>query len=81
MVNSEQTRQVIHLYIEETDKHYYFGSLQAMFESFSPEQLGVAIQTLYNTWNDIPYINDKVTIRKGRLIQKKHSKTNKTQQN
>jgi hypothetical protein len=60
-----------------TDKHYYFGSISAMYEHFSREKLGVASQTLYNTWKDETYLTDLAVIRKGRLIQKKQQNTSK----
>lgn len=69
-----QLRQVIHLHLLSTDEHLYFGSIQAIFESLTREQVGVATQTLYNRGLDDPYINDKVIIRKGQLIQKRKSK-------
>jgi hypothetical protein len=71
MTTSEKNRQVIHLYLIAADEHYYFGSIQAMYAHFTHEQLGVASQTLYNTWKNEPYITDMAVIRKGRLIQKK----------
>ncbi len=66
-----QVRQVIHLHIIKTNEHHYFGSLSAMYHHFTQDQLGVASQTLYNTWKDDLYINEKVEIRKGQLIQKR----------
>lgn len=75
MKSSDNYRQVIHLYLTETGENYYFGSILAMFEHFNRKQLGVASQTLYNTWKDEPYVTDKAVIRKGRLIQKKQRKT------
>jgi hypothetical protein len=59
------------------DEHYYFGSISAMYEHFTRQELGVASQTLYNTWKDEPYITDMAVIRKGRLIQKKQHNTSK----
>ena len=78
MTISEKNRQVIHLYLISEDKHYYFGSISAMYEHYSRQDLGVASQTLYNAWKDEPYVTDLVVIRKGRLIQKKQQniKTN-----
>ncbi|MBN1186481.1 MAG: hypothetical protein JXB49_29670 [Bacteroidales bacterium] len=71
MTSSDKNRQVIHLQIIATDEHFYYGSITAMFEHFSREQLGVAHQTLYNTWKDEPYVTELAVIRKGRLVQKK----------
>lgn len=75
MDRPDQLRQVIHLYIIATGEHHYFGSLSAMYEQFTRDQLGVAIQTLYNQWRfELIYQNEKIILRKGRLIQKKHTK-------
>ena len=74
MDKPDQPRQVIHLHLLAEDEHHYFGSISAMYEYFNRDQIGVAAQTLYNQWKDEPYKNDKVVIRKGRLIQKKNQK-------
>lgn len=57
-----------------TNEHLYFGSISALYDHFTPAQLGVASQTLYNKWKDEPYITDTVVLRKGRLIQKEQQK-------
>lgn len=74
MDKPDKPRQVIHLHLLAEDEHHYFGSISAMYEHFNRDQIGVAAQTLYNQWKDEPYKNDKVEIRKGRLIQKKNLK-------
>jgi len=74
MDKQDQPRQVIHLQIIATDEHHYYGSLSAMYEHFTRDQVGVAIQTLYNQFKGDLYQNDLVVIRKGRLIQKKNRK-------
>ena len=71
MNKPDQPRQVIHLHLLAEDEHHYFGSLSAMYEHFTRDQLGVAIQTLYNQWGKEHYVTDKAMLRKGRLIQKK----------
>jgi len=76
MDKSDQARQVIHLHLLTNDEHHYFGSMSALFEHFTRNELGVAIQTLYNQFKGDIYVNDKVVIRKGRLIQKKNQKPN-----
>lgn len=68
-----QQRQVIHVHILDTDEHYYFGSIQAIYDIFSKNDIGIAAQTLYNRGLNEKYVNDKVVIRKGILIQKRHS--------
>lgn len=69
-----QQRQVIHVHVLLTDEHYYFGSIQAIYDIFTREQIGIAPQTLYNKGLDELYSNDKVIIRKGILQQKRKSK-------
>lgn len=68
-----QQRQVIHVHILGTDEHFYFGSIQAIYDTFNKEVIGVAPQTLYNRGLEEKYVNDKAVIRKGILIQKRHS--------
>jgi hypothetical protein len=69
-----QHRQVIHVHILDTDEHYYFGSIQAIYDTFSKNDIGIAAQTLYNRGLDEKYVNDKVIIRKGFLIAKSKTK-------
>jgi hypothetical protein len=70
VTTSGKNRLVIHLHLIDTHQDYYFGSISAMFQNFNRENLGVAAQTLYNSWKTEDYITDKAIIRKGRLIQK-----------
>jgi len=72
MDKPDQPRQVIHLYFNATGDNHYFGSLSAMYDQFTRDQLGVAIQTLYNQFKGDLYKNDLIVLRKGRLIQKKN---------
>jgi len=65
-------RQVIHLQFISNGENFYFGSIQAIYDHLTREQVGIAAQTLYNQWKEGVYQNDKVIIRKGRLIQKKN---------
>ena len=41
-----KSRQVIHLHILKSDEHHYFGSISAMYDNFSPKQIGVALDPL-----------------------------------
>ena len=66
-------RQVIHVHILDNDEHFYFGSIQAIYDTFGKDDIGIAAQTLYNRGLNEKYVNDKVVIRKGLLIQKRHS--------
>lgn len=68
-----QQRQVIHVHVLDTDEHYYFGSIQAIYDTFTKDDIGIAAQTLYNRGLNEKYMNDRIEIRKGILQQKKHS--------
>lgn len=68
-----QQRQVIHVHVLATDEHYYFGSIKAVYDTFTKDEIGIAPQTLYNRGLNEKYVNDRVVIRKGVLQQKKHS--------
>lgn len=68
-----QQRQVIHVHVLATDKHYYFGSIQAIYDTLPKDSIGIAPQTLYNRGLNEKYANEKVVIRKGVLQQKKHT--------
>ncbi|MFT4168484.1 MAG: hypothetical protein QM653_05130 [Dysgonomonas sp.] len=68
-----QQRQVIHVHVLNTDEHYYFGSIQAIYDVFTKEDIGIAAQTLYNRGLNEKYMNHRIVIRKGILQQKKHS--------
>lgn len=72
-VREQQQRQVIHVHILATDEHYYFGSIQAIYDTFTKDDIGIAAQTLYNKGLNEKYVNNKVIIRKGLLQQKRHT--------
>lgn len=57
---------------------FYFGSLAAIYELFSPQQLGVALRTLWNkkTADGNPYFGEKCVITREELIRKPKSSTN-----
>ena len=67
-----QERQVIHL--QKEDKHYYFGSVAALYDHFTKDDIGISYGSIrnYGLSPDKPYINDKtkVVIRVGVLIAK-----------
>lgn len=53
-------------------KDYYFGSLSALFDHFSKDEIGVALQTLYNEKLNFgtEYKTAECVIRKEQLIRK-----------
>ena len=74
-----QERQVIHLQLG--DQHYYFGSVSAMYDQFSKEQIGISYGTFrnYKLSPDTPYKNEKTgaIIRVGVLVSKKGNRGRK----
>ena len=82
-ITMAQERQVIHLQLGE--EHYYFGSVAAMYDHFTKEQIGITHGSLrnYGLSHEKPYRNDKykVVIREGILISKQGNRGRKTTQN
>lgn len=74
-----QERQVIHLQIG--DKHYYYGSMSAIYDQFKKEQIGISYGSLrnYGLCPEKPFQNDKVgvIIRQGVLVTKKGNRGRK----
>lgn len=74
-----QERQVIHL--QKGDQHYYYGSMSAIYDQFTKEQIGISYGYLrnYGLSPDKPYQNDKtgVIIRQGILVTKKGNRGRK----
>lgn len=54
---------------------HFFGSLSAIYETFSPEQIGCKVSRLWNLKITLesPYIGRKCTITKEPFIRKKRS--------
>jgi len=72
------TKQIHKLYhVELLDwkkKHHYFGSQAAIYETFTPDDLGITLDYLRNTidLSDGPYENKKCIIRLGE-VKRKHT--------
>ena len=64
--------QVVHVCLGD-DRHYYFGSVAAIFDTYTPDELGVSLPTLWNHGlsHDRPYINNKCRIYRGTIKRKK----------
>ena len=77
-----QERQVIHL--QHGEAHYYFGSVAAMYDHFSKDDIGISYGSIrnYGLSPTKPYKNDKtgVIIREGVLITKEGNRGRKTTQ-
>ena len=68
MKKEKQERTVVH--VEIGGEHYYFGSVAAVFEKFSKDEIGITYGSLinYGLSAEKPYSNSKCVIRKGILI-------------
>lgn len=57
------------------EKHFYFGSQAAIYETLSAEQIGISYGYLKSKFHleEKPYSNDKCTIRLGLLRRKEKS--------
>ena len=57
--------------------HRYFGSISAIFDQFTPEDLGVSKSRLwaYGITEEKPYQNKKCVIRKGVIHRKKTNRS------
>ena len=53
-------------------KHYYFGTLAAVYEMFTPNDIGAARETIYKNWSDTskPHETSKCFIRKNSRLVK-----------
>jgi len=62
------------------DNHHYFGSVAAIFETFTPKQLGVSKSRLwsYGITPERPYKNKNCIIYRGEIHRKKGNRTNKS---
>ena len=76
-------RQVIHLQLGE--EHHYFGSVAAMYDYFTKEEIGISYGSIrnYGLSPDKPYRNEKTgcIIRVGVLIAKEGNRGRKISTN
>lgn len=69
---------ILHLYFKKEETNYYFGSRAAIFEVFTPLQLGISYNTLRG--KRLPsekeaFENEHCIIRRGKLIRKEKKET------
>ena len=74
-----QIRKVFHVEFREPvegKKHYYFGSKAAIYQRFTPQQIGIAYSSLrsFGSIKDRPYVNTLCTIWQGELIASQSNK-------
>lgn len=70
--------KIIHVHFNDTGVDEYFGSLAAIFQVHTEEEIGVWINTLYNfrIGPDNPYHGKRVTIKEGVIIRKQSNRIN-----
>lgn len=70
MEKEKVERTVVHVELLTSNSHYYFGSLAAIYEKFSKEEIGISYGSLrnYGLSSEKPYKNKLCIIRKGVLI-------------
>lgn len=76
MDSKKQQFKVIHIELKEPfdgKRHFYFGSKTAIYELFTPEQIGISKESLWNQdLDEKEYENKLCTIRMG-LLRRKHT--------
>lgn len=78
-MGKDKTIKVVHLELD--GRHYYYGSITALFEYWNPEQLGVNYRKLRDMRISTHgyYSNEKCTIRIGGLmVSSKRKNSSKT---
>lgn len=70
MEKEKAERTVVHVELFADNSHHYFGSLAAIYEKFTKEEIGIAYGSLrnYGLSAEKPYQNKLCIIRKGVLI-------------
>lgn len=70
MEKEKVERTVVHVELLTSNSHYYFGSLAAIYEKFSKEEIGISYGSLrnYGLSSEKHYKNKLCIIRKGVLI-------------
>lgn len=67
-----QQRKIVHVFFKSTEVNEYFGSLSAIYDYYSKEDIGYTLSTLraFKIAEDNPFENDYVRIIISRLKQK-----------
>lgn len=67
-------QKIIHVELNEPyqgKKHWYFGSISAVFQELPTEVVGVTLESLWSHWNNDEYRNKLCTIIKSSVTRKK----------
>lgn len=70
--------KIIHVQTND-GRDYYFGSLVAIFDVLTPEEIGISYDTLVNLHKirpGNPYTNSKCTIKAGELFRHRTNRKN-----
>jgi hypothetical protein len=62
-----------HVHFKDSGEDHYFGSISAIYQDFSEDQIGISPESLYNFGITLkhPYSNRKVVIKRGEHKRKK----------
>lgn len=72
-------QKVVHFRFKNSTEDFFFGSLKAIYDYFSEEDVGIKYKSLLNAFKDKDtYQNKRVVITTGTLLTKRQ--TNKHQQ-
>lgn len=67
-----ESKKVIHVYLKSEDKHLYFGSVKAIYQNLTSEQIGCSYDSLVRRgFSEDPnkFENSRCIIRKGEIIR------------
>lgn len=64
---------LFHVHFKDSGEDHYFGSISAIYQDFSEDQIGITPESLYNYGITLkhPYNNKKVIIKRGEHKRKK----------
>lgn len=70
--------KIIHIHFKADGSDEYFGSIAAIYQEHTPDQIGAKYQTLANfrIGPGRPYENGSVIIREGTIIRKSTNRKN-----
>jgi len=62
-----------------TKTEFFFGSLAAIYEVFTPEQIGCKVEHLWNfgVMFDRPYMNKQCVVSREQFVRKAHKTTSR----
>ena len=76
----KQKRKIVHVELKEpfrSRRHYYFGSVAAIYDFLPKDIVGISKESLWNEQDPERYENKKVIIRYGTILTKESNRGNK----